>query len=140
MDKISVKFVCRNYISSFTWGNKYVYLFIIYIYLFNASRLPDACNEEKNNILLGSRLKVENMRRFICLQSRLFSMCLISTKLLRQILEVSCSPWIFNPRSGIVKVNIISQFHSLSLLSSSPFQVVPVYRFRLFLSICYQGR
>jgi len=71
---------------------------------------------------LGSRLKVENMKRFISLQRRLFSMRLISTKLLHQVLEVSCSTWIFNPRSGIMKVNIIIQLYSLSLLSSFPFQ------------------
>ena len=78
---------------------------------------------------LGSRLKVENMKRLISLQRRLFSMRLISTKLLHQVLEVSCSTLIFNPRSGIIKVNLIIQFNSLSLLSSFPFKVVPVHHF-----------
>ena len=86
---------------------------------------------------LGSRLKVENMKRFISLQRRLFSMRLISTKLLHQVLEVSCSTLIFNPRSGIIKVNLIIQFNSLSLLSSFPFQVVPVYHFSFFFAYFY---
>ena len=76
------------------------------------------------------------MKRFISLQRRLFSKRLISTKLLHHVLEVSCSTWIFNPRSGIIKVNIIIQFNSLSLLSSFPFQEVPGYHFIfLFLHI-----